>query len=68
MAMTQRESSILLTALTAAQLLIKSEMIKVSFETHNDDERLYAHGFNKGLDIAIQKINAAKIAVCENKI
>ena len=65
--MTQRESSILLTALTAAQELIERERRKVSFDTHNDNERLYAYGFNKGLDVALQKINAAKIAVCGNE-
>lgn len=62
--MTQRESSILLAALTAAQEIIERERRKASFETHNDNERLYAYGFNKGIDVAIEKINSAKIAVC----
>jgi len=66
--MTQKESSILLTALTAVQELIEMEARKVNFGTHNKSEMLYIRGLNKGLDIAIQKINAAKIAVCENKI
>jgi hypothetical protein len=52
-AMTQKESSILLTALTAVQELIEMEARKVNFDTHNKSERLYIRGLNKGLDIAI---------------
>lgn len=68
MAMTQKQSSILLTALTALQEMIESERREVNLMTHTDDQRLYAYGFNKGINVAIEKINAAKIAVCENKI